>query len=176
MSLGEVAMLALRMAISLGLVLTLLVFLARFAARRGVGRSTGLGYDIEVLARRSLSRSASVQIVRVATKDGDQTLLLGVGESGVRVLRRLPAAEEKRDAATQGVADVQDTTGGLGSRSAITGDVVRSDRSGTGGVLRMLDELIRPEGRHRATRGDRRRSPGPTGPTGPTGPVGPTHL
>lgn len=105
MSLGEVTALALRMVISLALVLGLLVFLARFAARRGMGRSIGDGYDIEVLARRQLSRHASVQVVRV----GEETLLLGVAESGVRVLRRLPAAEGTQDDVMRG--DVIKTEG-----------------------------------------------------------------
>lgn len=156
-------MLALRMVISLTLVLGLLVLLARYAARRGVGRSVGLGYDIEVLARRQLARNASLQVVRV----GDQTLLLGVGESGVRVLRRLPAAEGKQEAseaAQIAAADLQDATGGIGSisRRSDPSDVVHHARpqGGAGGVLRMLEDLIRPEGRHRAARGDRRRVPG----------------
>lgn len=164
MSLGEFAALALRMAVSLALVLGLLVWLARFAARRGLGGgAASTRYDIEVLARRQLGRSASVQVVRV----GGQTFVLGVGDSGVRVLTQVPAAEVEEEVFDPVGSDadrsaVQDTTGGGGSGSQQTDprDVVRPaghQEGAVGSAMRMLDEMLRPEGRHRATRGARRR-------------------
>lgn len=155
---GEVLLLALRMVVSLALVLGLLLLLARYAARRGVGRAGHGRWDIEVLARRQLSRSASVQIVRIA----GQTYVLGVGDSGVRVLRRLPAAE--------GVGETgpQDAPGGAAQRrppgsAGSTGptDVAglaglsRTQEGAVGRALQIVQDVIRPEGRHRAARGDR---------------------
>lgn len=162
MSPGEFAALALRMVISLALVLGLLVWLARHAARRGLGGAATTGYDIEVLARRQLSRSASVQVVRV----GDRTLVLGVGDSGVRVLTQVPTAEVEEEVFGSAGSDahrkVQDTTGAAGSSSQVTDprDVVRvagRQEGAVGSAMRMSDEMLRPGGRHRATRGARRR-------------------
>lgn len=170
MNTGEFVALALRMVVSLALVLGLLVWLARYASRRGLGGAATAGYDIEVLARRSLSRSASVQVVRI----GEETFVLGVGDSGVTVLSQVPAAEEEEEvfdpSGSHTVSDiqqraatpnVQDTTGGAGPVYATDPrDVVRlagHQEGAVGSALRMLDEMLRPEGRHRATRGARRR-------------------
>ncbi len=151
---GEVVLLALRMVVSLALVLGLLLLLARYAARRGVGRTGEGRWHIEVLSRRQLSRSASVQVVRIA----DQTYVLGVGDSGVRVLRRLPPAEGVGEAAPQ------DATGGAAHRHptgpADVAGLAGSSRSQDGAVgkaLQIVQDVIRPEGRHRAARGDRGR-------------------
>ncbi len=167
MNTGEVALLAVRMVVSLALVLGLLVLLARYAARRGVGRVTGQRWGIEVLARRQLSRAASVQVVRVA----DDIYVVGVGDSGVRVLRHLPAAEgvegspvgdpHAQDAiGAHRTGGVPDVTGGADQdpsrvRSADVTRLAEQQGGALAGALRMVEDVMRPEGRHRARRGDR---------------------
>jgi flagellar protein FliO/FliZ len=89
---GSVVLAVLRLLVSLGVVLTLLVMLARWARRRGVGGTVGgrTGIEVELLSRRALSRGSAVHVVRV----GEQVLVLGVTDQQVSVLRELdpPAA------------------------------------------------------------------------------------
>lgn len=89
---GSVVLAVLRLLVSLGVVLTLLVMLARWARRRGVGGTVGArtGIEVELLSRRALSRGSAVHVVRV----GEQVLVLGVTDQQVSVLRELdrPAA------------------------------------------------------------------------------------
>ncbi len=98
MSDGSVVMAVLRLLVSLAVVLVLLVGLARWAARRGAGgwRPGGATVRVDVLARRALGKSSTLQVVRV----GEQVMVLGVTEHAVSVLRELdgedlvtPAAE-----------------------------------------------------------------------------------
>lgn len=94
MNAPSTAELMLRMVLSLAIMGGLLWLALRLGkGRRGrsilaaVGGGTGGGgrsrlEPIEVCARRSLSRSSSLTLVRV----GQRTLLLGIGEAGVQVL------------------------------------------------------------------------------------------
>ncbi len=85
MSDGSAVLLVIRMIVSLAIVLGVLVVLGRIMHRRYGGqlrKSSGLTASIEVIARQSLSRAASVHVVRV----GQETLLLGVTDQGVNVL------------------------------------------------------------------------------------------
>ena len=170
MSGGDSLLLVLRMAASLALVLGLLVVLARYAARRGLGRANGpRGLQLEVLARQQLSRHASMQIVRVE----DQVLLLGVSDAGVRVLTRLSPADLEGEVRTE-AHDAHDTTGPQDTHHRTTGhtqdtdvDRARGGRAAedllghqhvvVGSALGKLDEMLTREGRHRAARGARRR-------------------
>lgn len=87
MSDGSTVVAVLRLLVSLGAVLTLVVWIARYAAKRGIGgaRSPRGGITVDVLSRRSLGRTSSVQVVQV----GRRTMVLGVTEHGVSVLGEL---------------------------------------------------------------------------------------
>lgn len=84
---GSTVLAVLRLAVSLGVVLTLLVLLARWARKRGVGGTVGgrTGVEVELLTRRALSRGSALHVVRV----GEQVLVLGVTDQQVSVLREL---------------------------------------------------------------------------------------
>jgi flagellar biosynthetic protein FliO len=82
----DVSMVALlaRLAISLAVVFGLMVLAGRLLRRRGLspgsaGKATS---RIDVIARQGLSRSSSVQVVRV----GGRTLILGVTDAAISVL------------------------------------------------------------------------------------------
>jgi flagellar biogenesis protein FliO len=87
MSDGSTVVAVLRLLVSLGAVLTLVVWVARYAAKRGLGgaRTPRGGVTVDVLSRRPLGRTSSVQVVRV----GRRTMVLGVTEHGVSVLGEL---------------------------------------------------------------------------------------
>ncbi|HET8768723.1 MAG TPA: flagellar biosynthetic protein FliO [Pedococcus sp.] len=87
MSDGSTVVAVLRLLVSLGAVLTLVVWVARYAAKRGIGgaRTPRGGVSVDVLSRRSLGRTSSVQVVQV----GRRTMVLGVTEHGVSVLGEL---------------------------------------------------------------------------------------
>lgn len=87
MSDGSTLVAVLRLLVSLGAVLTLVVWIARYAAKRGLGgaRTPRGGVAVDVLSRRSLGRTSSVQVVQV----GRRTMVLGVTEHGVSVLGEL---------------------------------------------------------------------------------------
>jgi flagellar biogenesis protein FliO len=91
MSDGSVVLAVLRLLVSLGAVLALLVVLARYAAKRGLGGArTGRGtVSVDVLSRRSLGKSSSVQVVQV----GSRVMVLGVTERAVNVLTELDDSE-----------------------------------------------------------------------------------
>jgi len=74
--------LALRVALSLGVVLALLWFLAR---RLGAGKATARRLPITVLGRQSIGRRSGITVVDVAGR----TLVLGVSDSEVRLLTEL---------------------------------------------------------------------------------------
>ena len=77
-----------RLAVSLGIVLLLMALLARLLRNRampGLGRG-GVRRDVlEVVTRQSLSRTASVAVVRAAGR----ALVLGVTETGITLLAEL---------------------------------------------------------------------------------------
>ncbi len=84
---GSVVLVVLRLLVSLGVVLTLLVLLARWARKRGLGGAVGsrAGVQVEVLSRRALGRGSALHVVRV----GEQVLVLGVTDQHVSLLREL---------------------------------------------------------------------------------------
>ena len=100
MSDTSLALTVARAALSLVLVLALLVLCLRVLAKRGgFSGPARAGVDVEVLGRRQLSKSASVQVVRV----GEEVLVLGVTDSQISTLHHLsgedlPADEEEGDA------------------------------------------------------------------------------
>ena len=64
---GSAVIAVLRLLVSLGVVLTLVVVLARWAMKRGIGggRGSRTGVDIELLARRGLGRGSALHVVQV---------------------------------------------------------------------------------------------------------------
>lgn len=78
--------LAVRMVVSLALVLGLLLLCARLGARRFTGRT---GSPLQVLHRQSLSRSSGVAVVSV----GGRVLLLGTTDQQVQMLTELDPEE-----------------------------------------------------------------------------------
>lgn len=77
--------LLLRLALSLGVVIGLMVLLAAGLRRRGLQLGTGRpapGVRVEVLARRGLGRSASIAVVRAAGK----SMVLGVTDAAITML------------------------------------------------------------------------------------------
>jgi flagellar protein FliO/FliZ len=95
---GSVVGTLVRLVLSLGAVLTLMVFLARYLHNRQIGAGPGIGAAqrrkkallLEVVTRQGLSRGSSLAVVRVS----GQLLLLGVTESNVAVLRELEDVDE----------------------------------------------------------------------------------
>jgi flagellar protein FliO/FliZ len=82
----DLATVALRVAVSLVVVLGLVWLLAKGARRRGLG--SGLDTSrFTVIGRHSLGRNAGVTVVRV----GDEALVLGVTEQHVTLLATVPA-------------------------------------------------------------------------------------
>ena len=91
---GSLALTLLRAAVSLAVVLGLLVLCLRVLARRSGYTAPGrTAVDVEVLGRRQLSRSASVQVVRV----GDDVLVLGVTDAHISTLHRLSGEDVAAD-------------------------------------------------------------------------------
>jgi flagellar protein FliO/FliZ len=85
--------LVLRVAVSLVLVLGLVYGLQRAAKRRSGGRTVDAS-RFTVLARQSLTRSAGVSVLRV----GDDALVVGVTDTQVQLLARMPLSEFERPA------------------------------------------------------------------------------
>lgn len=81
---GSGLALMLRVGLSLGAVLGLFALMAR-GTRRGFGQSRNRTAPLEVVARQSLVRNASVMVVRA----GERQLVLGVTESSVALLAEL---------------------------------------------------------------------------------------
>ncbi len=78
--------LVLRVVVSLGVVLGAFWLLARVGSRRLGGRDRAL---VRVCSRQSLSRGSSLAVVEV----GSRVLVVGVSDSGVRLLTELDPAE-----------------------------------------------------------------------------------
>lgn len=94
------AELAIRMVVSLAIVVGLLLLCARMGQKRFKGRS---GSPLQVLHRQSLGRSSGVAVVSV----GGRTLLLGTTDQQVQMLTELdPAEVEVPAAAAEPVAEV----------------------------------------------------------------------
>lgn len=112
-----------RLIVSLGVVIGLIFFIAK-RARGSAKRKIRTDRLIDVLGRQSLSRTASVAVVRV----GGQGLVLGITEGRISVLTELPletvaasaapASPRSRSAATAPTA----TTGALGQDTSWMGD------------------------------------------------------
>ncbi len=128
--------LIIRVVFSLGVVLGLLWFIARASSRRLGGGSRSL---VRVVGRQTLGRNASVAVVEV----GERVLVVGVSESGVRLLTEmdpdeltLPAASE---AAFSDVADSESDPRAAGSPAAeaqpVGAHVARGSRVALGGSL-----------------------------------------
>ncbi|MDQ1538062.1 MAG: flagellar protein FliO/FliZ [Actinomycetota bacterium] len=107
MSEGSLAGTLVRLAVSLTVVLTLMILLARYLRHRQNGSGLAIGmaprrrrtpYPLQVLTRQGLSRGSSVAVVSVS----GQLLLLGVTESTVSLLRELDDLDEPE-------LDTQDT-------------------------------------------------------------------
>ncbi len=82
-------MLALRVVVSLGVVVGLMVVAGRVLAHRGTGmpRRGGTSGSLDVVAQRSLNRQSAVAIVQVA----DRRLVVGVSPNAINLLADLPA-------------------------------------------------------------------------------------
>lgn len=97
-----------RLVVALAVVIGLMILLARVLKRRGIDltagarRATGARIQIDVLARRALTRNASVAVVQA----GDRTLVLGVTDERVTLL-----SEATDDATARGVRAPRPTGG-----------------------------------------------------------------
>lgn len=81
-----------RLVFSLGVVLLLMALLARVLRNRampGLGRSPVKRDVLQVLARQSLSRTASIAVVQAA----DRALVVGITDQGVSVLAEIDPTE-----------------------------------------------------------------------------------
>jgi flagellar biogenesis protein FliO len=82
MSGGSTVSLALRMVFSLGVVVIMMVLVARFMRKRGIGSKTTKSVDVTVLGRRGLGKHTSVTVVEAAGRK----LILGVTDQRVTLL------------------------------------------------------------------------------------------
>jgi flagellar protein FliO/FliZ len=86
MSSGATLALFARLIISLGFVIGLMWFAARVVRRRGLGGATSgarrAGVSVDIVARRTLGRNASIAIVRT----GNQAMVIGVTDHMVTKL------------------------------------------------------------------------------------------
>jgi flagellar protein FliO/FliZ len=106
----------LRVVVSLGVVLLLFWAVARVSQRRlGLG---GARSPLRVLGRQALGRNASVAVVEV----GDRVLVVGVADSGVRLLTELDPHELPATARVPGTAVVA-TEPGAGGEATGSGEV-----------------------------------------------------
>ena len=138
------AMLA-RLVLSLGVVVGLMLGAAVVVRKRGGAmRKVGSSQPLEVLARQSLGRTASVQVVRM----GERAVLLGVTEQSVSYLTEGdPADFELADMAaiTVDLTDQVMSSGGGPSadRTARSGGAVRLGSSWTGVLDTLRDKSTR---------------------------------
>lgn len=128
------AELALRMVVSLAVVVGLLLLIARLGARRFSGRA---GAAVQVLHRQQLGRGSALTVVTV----GGRTLVLGTTEQQVRVLAELDA-DEAATVAGQDGAPLDPGTGTTdGDREDVT---TRSPRLATVTALPSLSVVPAP--------------------------------
>ena len=80
------ARLVVQLVVSLAAVLALMWLVSKVLRNAGGGRGVG---TLDVVARRQLSRGASVSVVRV----GDRAIVLGVTEQAVNLLAEVPVSE-----------------------------------------------------------------------------------
>ncbi|MDO5698916.1 MAG: flagellar biosynthetic protein FliO [Dermatophilus congolensis] len=123
----EGVLLALRTVVSLAVVLALLVFFIRWLdknSNRAKRDRTNAQAPVDVLSRTALSRTSSIQVVRV----GGQVLVLGVTDASVNVLTDL------------GPADFEHP------RSAAIAEQVEAQGVATDGIVATL---MRRQGKHR---------------------------
>lgn len=120
MSEGSLAGTLVRLVLSLTMVLTLMLILARYLRHRQNGAGLGTvgssrrkaALPLQVLTRQGLSRGSSVAVVRVSGR----LLLLGVTDSTVSLLRELDDEDEPElalespavPAPVRGLSDVHD--------------------------------------------------------------------
>ena len=112
MSSGATLALFARLIVSLGFVIGLMWFAARVVRRRGLGGVAGAnrkpGVYVDVLARRTLGRNASIAIVRA----GNQAMVIGVTDHMVTKLADTDlAAIELETAQSQWTASPQGPPG-----------------------------------------------------------------
>lgn len=81
----EILPLVARVAVALAAVVGLILLMQRAARRRGSGRTVDAS-RFTVVARQTLSRSSGVTVLRV----GDEALVLGVTDTQVQLLARMP--------------------------------------------------------------------------------------
>lgn len=118
---SDTLILALRVAVSLFVVLALLWYLAR---RLGAGRATTRRLPITVLGRQSLGRRSGVTVVDVAGR----TLVLGVSDTEVRLLTELePGPVQLLDDAVDGAGDPAEPGAPAGTPSPLRGSVLAPD-------------------------------------------------
>src|SRR5689334_4089830 len=82
---AETAGIFIRLLFSLGVVIGLMWAAAHFVKRRGLtpmGRRQGPGVQVELLARKSLSRNSSIAIVRV----GERSMVVGITDHQINKL------------------------------------------------------------------------------------------
>lgn len=103
---GEDALLALRVLVSLGAVVGLLWFVGRRVAR---GVQPTAEADVRVVGRQSLARRSGVVVLAVGTR----RLLLGYGDQEVRLLAELD------EVAAPAPGDVPDPATGTGDGTAL---------------------------------------------------------
>ena len=87
---GDTLSLFLRLGISLAVVIGIMAIAGRVLKKRGVGFASGRGGQrsmIDVVARRGLSRTSAIAIVRVPGKH----LVVGITDNAVNVLSELDA-------------------------------------------------------------------------------------
>ena len=103
-----------RLIVSLGVVIGLMWFAARVVRRRGIGGAGGgnsnrrPGVQVDVLARRTLGRNASIAVVRT----GQQAIVIGVTDHMVTKLADADLTEiELGNAEGQWTAPSQGPTG-----------------------------------------------------------------
>jgi len=151
--------LVLRLGFSLAAVLGLFWLVAHFSARRLGGTRAVL----QVRARQSLSRTASVAVVEV----GDRVLVVGVADGGVRLLTELdPASLPETPARVQQGDAEADATAVLAG--ALRGRPARLTDRLAAGVAARISRSAGSAPSHRASRAG---APGPASASAEAGPA-----
>jgi flagellar protein FliO/FliZ len=132
------AMLA-RLVLSLGVVLALMLGAAFVLRKRGGGmfRRGSSGLPLEILARQTLARTASVQVVRV----GDRAVVLGVTEQSVSYITEGDPSEFEPDVAVD--LTMASAPGSSADRTARSGGGNRLGSSWNGVLDSLRDKSTR---------------------------------